>query len=277
MKNSFPKISVVMPFYNAEKYIAASIESILQQSFSDFEFIIINDCSTDNSDEIVKKYLSDNRIIYIVNENRRGIVVNLNLGLFVASSDIICRMDGDDIAAPMRLQKQYEFLKNNPDVAAVGSYVSIIDEHGKKIDYRTKPTDTIFIKKNILTYSPLVHPATMFRKEAVIKVGGYRDLYENHEDLDLWARLICNGYVISNISEYLLLYRYHKNSTAHQTKKNAQEYYRLQQQTVKDFNLKINFSTKIIMWIQYVVRMMFTGRNRQTIEGVYKQIMYGSK
>ena len=116
-----------MPFYNAARFLDAAILSILNQTFTDFEFIVINDASTDNADDIVKKYLYDQRIVYIKNDHNLGIVANLNHGLRIATAPIIARMDGDDVSDVTRLEKQFNFLINHPEVAAVGTYIKIID------------------------------------------------------------------------------------------------------------------------------------------------------
>ncbi|MFA6410783.1 MAG: glycosyltransferase [Candidatus Buchananbacteria bacterium] len=277
MSNLQPKISVIMPFYNAQRFLAKAIESILNQTFSDFELILINDASTDNSDQIVKKYLADSRIVYIKNEKNQGIVANLNLGLKSAKAEIIARMDGDDVALAKRFEEQFRFLLENKDVAVVGSYVKIIDEFDKEIDYRTKPIDTKEIEKNLITYSPLVHPSTMFRKSVVLQVGAYRPEYLYLEDIDLWYRIVYLGYKISNVSQYLLSYRYHGNSTAHQGKINAIKAFKLRKETIKKFKLKLKFSQKFSIYLQLIVGVVFSGRQRQALEGLYKKLFYHGK
>jgi len=272
-----PKISVVMPFYNAANFLDESISSILKQTFKDFELILINDASTDHSDKIVSNYLSDPRIIYVKNETNQGIVKNLNKGINIAKAEIIARMDGDDISLPKRFSKQYEFLKNHPDISVVGSFVKIIDSESKIIDQRTKPTNPAEISKKIISYSPLVHPSTMFRKRDVLEVGLYREEYIYVEDIDLWYRLIFSGKEISNIDDFLLHYRYHQGSTAHNAKANAVRAYKLRRQTIKDFDLKIGLKNYILIYSQFLVGVLFSGRTRQAIEGIYKKLFYHGK
>ncbi|MCX6715655.1 MAG: glycosyltransferase [Candidatus Taylorbacteria bacterium] len=271
--NNTPKISIVMPFYNCEAFLRESIESILNQTFRDFEFIIINDGSTDKSNEIMDEYKdSDPRIIYIKNIKNVGIVENLILGLSLAQSNIIARMDGDDISEPTRLEKQYEFLINNPDIIVVGSFINIIDQCGKVIGKRTKPTDPESIKKNVIIYNPVVHPSVMFRKDVILKVGGYRHPYWRAQDTDLWYRIVFSGYKISNLPEFLLKYRYHSNSTSRGGFANSINDYKLRIKTIKNFKLRLSPVIWLLIYLQLLVGVLFNGRRRQDIERWYKII-----
>jgi glycosyltransferase involved in cell wall biosynthesis len=277
MPVSSPKISVVMPFYNAQKYIALAIESILKQTFSDFELILINDASTDGSDEIVAKYLQDERIIYIKNNDNKGIVYNLNLGLKLAKADIIARMDGDDVSELNRFEKQFDFLQNNSDISVLGSFVKIINSDGQIIDHRSKPLDWEKIRQQIIIYSPLVHPSVMFRKKEVLAVGGYREGYIYVEDIDLWYRLSYSGYKISNIPEFLLQYRFHENSTSKKSKLIAKKAFLLRMEAIKKFNLKISLKYKLVIYLQFAIGSFFPAKIQQFLEGLYKKIVYHEK
>ena len=277
MDNVIPKISVIMPFYNAARFLDAAILSILNQTFTDFEFIVINDASTDNADDIVKKYLYDQRIVYIKNDHNLGIVANLNHGLRIATAPIIARMDGDDVSDVTRLEKQFNFLINHPEVAAVGTYIKIIDTTDTVIDQRTKPTDFSHIKKDLIIYSPLVHATVMFRKQAIEVVGTYRPEYLYCEDLDLFYRLIYSGYRVSNIPEFLYHYRYHEHSVAHRSNIVAKKLFRLRHETIKNFHLRPNLFQQAMIYLQYVAGTIFSGRQRQRMEGFYKTIFYHGK
>lgn len=265
-----PKISIIMPFYNAAAYLDQAIQSILNQTLTDFEFIIINDASTDGSDKVIAQYLADSRIIYIKNESNVGIVKNLNHGLKIANADLIARMDGDDISDITRLAKQYEFMLANQDVVAVGCDIKIINQLGKEIDRRTKPVDFNYIKTHALTYLPLVHATGLYRKSALELIGGYRSEYLYCEDLDLVYRLVYSGLKISNIPEFLYSYRYHDNSVAHRSKELAKKIYKLRQEIIAKFNLKLSIKDKILIYLQYVVGLTLSGRHKQWIEGLYK-------
>ncbi|MCP8319033.1 MAG: glycosyltransferase, partial [Candidatus Methylarchaceae archaeon HK01B] len=130
-----PKITILMSVYNGEKYLREAIDSILNQTFKDFEFLIINDGSTDRTVEILRSY-HDSRIKIITNEKNMGLTKSLNKGLKIARSEYVARMDADDISYPRRLEVQYEYMKKNPDVGIVGSWNDVIDDKGNTIDYR---------------------------------------------------------------------------------------------------------------------------------------------
>ncbi|NUM25234.1 MAG: glycosyltransferase [Candidatus Buchananbacteria bacterium] len=277
MSSQTPKISVIMPFYNAAAFLAPALESILNQTFRDFELILINDASTDNSDQIVQRYLTDQRIIYIKNKVNQGIVFNLNLALQRAQSEIIARMDGDDVCEPDRFAKQYEFLQQHPEVAAVGSFIKIIDENGKIIDQRTKPVDFEQMKKKLLVYSPVVHASLLYRKSAVLALGGYRDKYLYCEDIDLFYRLVYSGHILANIPEFLYYYRYHHDSVAHRSKLLAKKMLLLRHETITSFSLKVPRKQWLMIYLQYFIGIGLSGRQRQMFEGWYKKIFYHGK
>ena len=137
MTDKAPLISVIMPAYNAEKYIGEAIESILNQTLKDFELIIVNDASTDSTGNIIKSYAEkDSRIVVLVNENNLNIAGSLNRGISVAKGTFIARMDADDIALPERLEMQAKVMSENPQVAVVGNDIQLINESGVVIGYR---------------------------------------------------------------------------------------------------------------------------------------------
>jgi glycosyltransferase involved in cell wall biosynthesis len=183
-----PKVSVLMPVYNGEEYLRESIESILNQTFRDFEFIIISEHGTsDESLAIIQSY-SDERIRHIHNTTRLGLVVSLNLGLKEAKSEYIARMDADDISYPKRFEIQYNYMKKNPDCGLVASWNEVIDERGDRIElwknnYSSEEIYYILNFRNCLT-----HTSTFFRKNLVISVNGYNESLKA-EDYDLWLRL----------------------------------------------------------------------------------------
>jgi glycosyltransferase involved in cell wall biosynthesis len=272
-----PKISVIMAFHNSSRFIKDAVESILNQSFSDFELIIINDASNDDSDIIVANYFSDKRIVYIKNEERKNKSFNLNLGIKLAKSEIIAIMDGDDISEINRFEEQYNFLIKQPDIAVVGSYLQIIDANNNIVDKRTKLIDPEEIKKNILTYSPVQQPSVMFRKKVIVDVGGYNEKYYYRQDIDLWMRVVSSGYKISNIPKFLFRYRHYENSTSNNRLKGAMFYFQIQNEIIKNFNLKVKLGQYIIMYLQLLIGLLFSARHKQIIEGIYKKIIYGRK
>jgi len=195
------KITVLMPVYNAQSFLDEAMESILNQTFRDFEFLIIDDGSTDNSLNIIKSY-DDPRIKLVQNEKNIGISATLNKGINLASADLIARMDADDISYPERLLKQYNYLKHHPDCALLSTQVRIITED-KRTEYFDR-TRTDFLYYN-LTFSPSIfHSSVMYRKKAVQKVGMYTVPYS--EDFELFWQL-SRKYKFYQLAEVLLDYR----------------------------------------------------------------------
>jgi len=199
------KISVVMPVYNEENYLKASIESILNQSFTDYEFIIIDDGSTDTSVKIIKSY-NDPRIILYQSENR-GMVYQFNFGINRANASIIARMDADDIAEVNRFEEQNEFLEKNPQIDIVGSNVIFINENGEMLCKKRYPENHIEIEFMMPIESAVCHPSVMIRKEVFNQLGFYDEAFGYAADHKLFLKMILNGYRFHNIQEALLKYR----------------------------------------------------------------------
>lgn len=199
------KVSVVMSVFNQERYLSTAIESILNQSYTDFEFIIVNDGSTDSSNEIILGY-KDSRIVPIQQENS-GLPVALNLAISQAKGDFIARMDSDDIAHPSRIEKQFEYLNQNPGVDLIGSSVRLIGEEGELFGVDDVPIRPEEINKS-LTYRCIVyHPTFFFKKEVFKKVGGYRKEFINAQDYDFLLRARSKSITMANQADYLLDYR----------------------------------------------------------------------
>jgi len=209
---SNPTVSIIMPVHNGEKYIKESIESILSQTHRNFEFIIINDGSTDNTLLVLEEYSKrDSRIIIKNNVKNKGISNSLNSGLKLARAPLIARMDSDDIAYPNRLETQVRFMQENPEVSVCGSSIKIYE--APEICW-VPPLQHDAILVRMLFESCLYHPTVMFRKETIVDQGGYNVNFSGAEDYDLWCRLSRNISVrFANISEPLLCYRTHTNTT----------------------------------------------------------------
>ncbi|NMB47900.1 glycosyltransferase family 2 protein [Candidatus Kuenenbacteria bacterium] len=207
------KISVLMSAFNAEKYISQAIESILKQTCDDFEFIILNDGSTDKTREIIQNYTKQDKRIRLINNNKNfGLTRSLNIGLEEARGKYIARIDADDLSEPERLQKQYEFMEANPEYALAGSWVKIIDSEGREMTVRKLPTDIKLIKFNFIFGKPcLWHSSIFFRKEEMDKVGNYDEEYKYSQDLNLYVRLLKTK-KITNVPEFLIQHRLHSNS-----------------------------------------------------------------
>lgn len=198
-----PKVSVLMPAYNSEKYIAEAIESILNQTFTDFEFIIINDGSTDNTAKIVRQY-TDKRIKFIDNKKNQGLIAVLNQGLDLCRGEYIARMDSDDISRPQRFEKQVKYMDENPDVGVLGTSIEQFGDLNK-----------LCIYKSTISYMDLVqsctiaHPTVFIRRDILQKYAiRYKSEYVHAEDYNLWAQLI-KVTKIHNLTDTLLRYRWH--------------------------------------------------------------------
>lgn len=201
-----PKVSVLMGVANCADTLGESIESILGQTFSDFELIIVENCSVDRTWEVVSSF-KDSRI-RALRTNFKGLPFNLNYGLIHAQADLIARMDGDDIAYPHRLAVQYDTFSAHPDLTVLGSWFDIF---GPDVKPRTVslPTEDKDIHRSLPIFFTICHPTVMFRRAPIMAIGGY-GLITYAEDLDLWIRLLRNPKVrFANIPEPLLKYRVH--------------------------------------------------------------------
>ncbi len=264
-----------MPFYNCEKFLDESISSILWQTFSDFEFIIINDASTDSSDTVVTKYLADPRIIYIKNQERRGIVYNLNNAFSYVHTDIIARMDGDDISHLQRLEKQYIFLQENPEIDIVGSYIDVIDDKWNKIRSTiSKPTCVVDVKKYLLKFLTIFHGSSMIRRKIYDSIGYYREEWLYCEDYDWTFRAIYGGFSGTNLSESLYYYRYHGASTNTHSHEIALRVYKLKKVMKREFQIHYTVSNYIFLYIQFCINYFLPGRKVQWIESIYKKYFF---
>jgi glycosyltransferase involved in cell wall biosynthesis len=205
---NYPRISVLLPVFNAERYLRIAIDSILEQSFTDFEFIIIDDGSEDGSGKIIDDSISRDDRIQLIRRANTGYVRALQDGLEIARGDIIARMDADDIAARERFSKQLSFLDCNPHCVAVGSWVTFVDEDGSSLFQWQPPLHHESIDKECLAGhgGMIIHPAMMMRRAAFDQVGGYRNEFEYAEDFDLILRLAEIG-KLANIADVLMQYR----------------------------------------------------------------------
>ncbi|MEJ2117640.1 MAG: glycosyltransferase [Alphaproteobacteria bacterium] len=210
------KISVILPVKNGERYIYSSIKSILSQTFRDFELLVIDDGSTDQTHKIVLQLQhSDHRLQFLRNPGS-GLVDALNYGIASASGELIARMDADDICLPNRFQKQHDYLVRHPEIAVLGTQVRFINEHGEPMGHNTTlPETPKAIADDLLKQCCLRHPTVMMRKAAVEKLGGYRHQLIYAEDYDLWLRM-SEQYSLANLPEQLLLYRMHAGQLSEQ-------------------------------------------------------------
>lgn len=216
--SAYPALSVIMPSYNCEEYIADAIKSIIDQDFKDFEFIIVNDGSTDKTEEIILSF-EDPRIIVIQNEYNIGNYPSRNIGIKRAKGKYIAIMDSDDIALPDRLNKQFNYLENNPDTIAVGTQFYSI---GMEFD-RVNPLQYKDICAGLLYDNCILHPSLLIRKDILIELNGYNEKFTYASDYDLVCRLSLIG-KIENLPDYCMYYRWHKGQISNSKKRKQKDY-----------------------------------------------------
>ncbi|CAM7368075.1 TPA: glycosyltransferase family 2 protein [Klebsiella pneumoniae] len=220
---STPLVSVILPAFNAEMFLRESISSILNQSLKNIELVIINDGSTDSTEDIIKSF-SDNRIVYLKNTINLGIIKTLNKGIDNAKGKYIARMDADDISMPNRLKRQIEVLENDESIDIVNIKAYILNDSGT---FYTKNKGSFAASSNTMRYlqylrNMIMHPGVMVKKD-IMQHFKYRDSEEvlHIEDYDLWLRLFNAGYKCFTIDDELLYYRFNPNSIS-RTKQNEQ-------------------------------------------------------
>lgn len=211
-----PAISVVVGAYNAERYVAEAVESILSQTFGDFEFIAVDDGSTDRTLEILRDHAAKDQRLKPLHIEHAGIVAAANAGLRQARAELIARFDADDVSLPQRFEKQVRYLAEHPEVVAVGSRMLLIEPYGASLGETAHRLTHEEIDAELLQGSgwSLPQPAAMIRHSAIRKIGGYRDEYLWSEDLDLFLRLAEVGR-LANLPDVLVKYRNHPHSTNH--------------------------------------------------------------
>ncbi|MBE5978966.1 MAG: glycosyltransferase [Paenibacillaceae bacterium] len=202
-----PKISVIMPLYNAEQFVSKAIESILQQSYKDFELLIVDDCSTDNSLDIVSK-IRDSRIKIVRNEKNEGISFSRNRGLALASGEYIALMDDDDLTVPFRFDTQVNYLNVHSDIDVVGGRHCIIDENDQIIRTCGEPLNNpLYIRADMMLYDSVANGSAMFRADFIKRNRiNYHDGWLGMEDYHFWIQCSARGR-ITNLSENLLYWR----------------------------------------------------------------------
>lgn len=209
-----PLISVIMPVYNAERYVAQAIESILTQTFTNFEFLITDDGSTDRSLPILQTYAARDRRICLTHSPNQGVSRTRNQMLTVARGDLIAVMDADDIALPERFARQVEFLQHHPEVVCVGASHELIDAAGRLLTTLILPEQDADIQREALAgHGSICHPCAMIRREALVQIGGYDESFLSAHDLDVWLKLGEIG-KLANLPHPLLKYRIHPKSVS---------------------------------------------------------------
>jgi glycosyltransferase involved in cell wall biosynthesis len=205
-----PRVSVLLPVYNAARFLPDCIQSLLNQTLIDMQIVAINDGSTDGSGDILNHYARADRRIEVHHRPNRGLVPTLNEGIELCQREFIARMDADDVAAPHRLEMQFNYLRSRPGTVALGSAIQYLGPGGLTAVRTHPPLKPSVIREKLPRSNCISHPTVMLRRSAVKAVGGYRALYIHAEDYDLWLRLRSLG-ELENLPEVLLYYRVHEN------------------------------------------------------------------
>ena len=221
-----PVVSVVMPVYNGEKYVAEAIDSVLRQTFTDFEFIIVDDCSGDRSVEIARAFSEkDSRIRLILSERNAGAAAARNRALAAARGEYIAMMDSDDLSLPERFQQQVGALVKRPEIGVLGTGARAVNQTLAPLYDFNLPQGHALIVVNLFIGSFIINPTVMIRRELLESVGGYEPGWRVAEDTELWSRLMWRAR-FANLPETLLLYRRHEAqlSTARDPIMNSQSW-----------------------------------------------------
>lgn len=201
-----PLVSIVMPTFDSDRFLTEAIESILNQTFRDFEFIIVADKSSDRSDLILEDYAKKDNRIKVFMDKKKGLIASLNKGCRLAKGKYIARMDSDDISLPNRLERQVQYLEKHPEIGILGTGIRYIDETGRLGKLVRNPEDPKLIKFYLHLENCIAHPSIMMRRETIERLGFYNPEAIHAEDYDLWARATSITQV-SNLHDVLLEYR----------------------------------------------------------------------
>ncbi len=247
-----PRVSVVMPVFNGERYLREAIDSILTQTYKDFEFIIVNDGSTDNSESIIQAY-DDPRIVYLKNEQNSKICVTLNKGLYAARGEYIVRMDCDDISLSDRIAQQTSFMDKHQNIAVAGSDLLIFGEDVEEHHFESLHSQQM-CKMGLIFNSCLAHPSAIIRKSVLDDLNlRYKDEYKGMEDFELWWQ-ISKQHEITNIPKVLLKYRKHKDQVTQNTNETyLRMFHRFLEERMRDLQVDLN-GEKLDVLFDYITQ-----------------------
>lgn len=251
-----PKISIILPVYNLAHCASVAIESVLRQSFKDFELIIVDDGSSDSIDGVVNSF-KDKRIVYSKNKKNEGLIFSLNNGISIARGDFIARIDGDDKwIDEKKLEKQINFLINNTDYSLVGTHAIVCDKHGNNLYNITHPIDFKNIKRKMLLKNCFVHSSVLFSKKVAKEFGGYDRNEKYVEDYGLWLRM-GEGYKLHNIPDFCVEYLLNENG---ETQGNNLRQIKANIKLIKKHKKKYhNYCLALIRWYLKFVVVYFGG------------------
>ena len=253
-----------MPAYNAEKYIRRAIESVLNQTFTDFELLIINDGSVDSTEDIIRSF-PDSRI-RVINQANQGIAAALNMGLLNAEAPLIARFDADDICLPQRLEAQYSFIQEFPNYVIVGSDAEYIDRNDEFVFHCQLPAHSFKeIQELTPDKCPFIHSAVMFRKDIILEAGGYNANAFAFQDHLLWSKVISMG-MAANLSQSLIKVRLNPESLSIDEKWRTNRFRKLKSAAIQTGHITANEGKELLVILQQ--------QNNQKIkEGSYYSLL----
>lgn len=251
MKKNSPLVSVVMPVYNSEKYLKEAIESILHQSYTNFELLIVNDGSTDESGKIINQYKKQDKrikVIKLLKPHGYGGEVATNFAIKQCKGDYIAKMDADDISIFNRIEKEVKYLENNRDVFLVGCQALVINKSGVVIGKRINPCNSDSIYTKMYFKNCIVHPTVMFRNE-FFKDDFYKIEFETHNDYNSWFFYLTKGKKFANLSDFLIFYRVHGTNETYKNIKKKFKNNDLMREKYKKF-FHVPLKTEFVLMVQ---------------------------
>jgi glycosyltransferase involved in cell wall biosynthesis len=268
-----PKVSILMPVYNVQDYVAEAIESILNQTFTNFELIVLDDFSTDNTAVIARSYL-DKRIIYHLNESNLGLANNLNVGLRMAKGEYIARMDGDDISLPSRLEVQTYFLDNHPDIDLCSCALEMF---GQETQVWIRESNPEQVKITMLFYSPVLHATSVFRKESFLKYNLYynQDAFPA-EDYELWSRAVFYCQLV-NIPDILYKYRIHGVQVTKTDDRREEKVHQIRLNYLKNALPYLSESDANLFIERFIEKNGITVETVKSLKSIYRIVIHANK
>ena len=274
-----PLVTVLMTVYNGGEYLKTSVRSILNQTFKDFEFLIVNDFSTDDSVDIIKLF-NDGRIVIYNNEKNIGQTKSLNVGLNLAKGKYVARMDADDMAFPLWLDKSLDYIRKHPEYAAVGSAAIVMNESGRMKKALKTPTNFAEVIFHIFFGNAINHVGAIFNKEIILKNGGYNEEFKIAQDYELWSSLIRDAQRFINIPDVLVAVRVHESSLGYMEEKKkglaevAETIYR---NITALTNLKISYEDAVKLRMFYRFPEQLSLEEFNYAHRLYEEIFYNLK
>ncbi|MDG6871705.1 glycosyltransferase [Glaesserella parasuis] len=268
-----PLVSVIIPCYNAEKFVEKSVRSIMEQTYKNLEIIVINDCSNDSTKKILLELQKEDcRIVYIENEFNLKLPKTLNKGISISNGEYIARMDADDISFHNRIEKQMDFLLKNSHIDMISANYKVIDELGNITSISSSlPTEHLDIINRLTWQSPFAHPLVIGKRSFFINLGGYRDIHYA-EDYDMWIRGWLEGYRFANLNEILLYYRHHDNQMT------DKKYNATNSHCIRSFLWKYFIQEKNIrLFLGYIMHFKLPSIFVKTLVNFRRKLMFLSK